>query len=235
MESHILVCVYDGTLSNGNKTKIFINGVDSTDSDSTTATSLVNANYPLSIGRRDQTPTYYYDGFMDELAMWSGTDQRANVSEIYGGGQAVDLNTLPTVPPPTTWQRMGKEAIWNGQTWIMVDVNGGYTNRSINMVEANRTTDVPPNPFVNLQSILLDGVDDYVEIGSPTSIQNLTSEITISAWVKAPKTFLINQYALASKGEYGAPGAQWNIQMYTANASNTNGADIFKYSHNQMV
>ena len=59
--SHILVC-YDGTLSNGSKTKIFINGVDATDSDGTTATSLVNANYPLSIGRRDQTPTYYYDG-----------------------------------------------------------------------------------------------------------------------------------------------------------------------------
>jgi hypothetical protein len=90
-----------------------------------------------------------------------------------------------------------------------------------------------PNPFTNTLSTSFDGVDDYVEIGSPASIQNLTSEITISAWIKAPKTFLTQQYTLASKGEYGAPGAQWTIQIYTANASNTNGGyfQIFPQSN----
>ena len=196
--SHILVC-YDGTLSNGSKTKIFINGVDSTSSDSTTATSLVNANYPLSIGRRDQTPTYYYDGFMDELAIWSGTDQRANVSEIYGGGQAVDLNTLPTVPPPLSWWRMGDNAIWNGQTWIIPN-SGTDTQivRSINMLEANRTTDVPPNPFTNTLSTIFDGVDDYVDCGNPSSLQ-ITNTITLSAWVKMSSTSGQSQDCIISK------------------------------------
>jgi len=103
--SHILVC-YDGTLSNGSKTKIFINGVDSTNSDSTTATSLVNANYPLSIGRRDQTPTYYYDGLMDELAMWNSTDFRtqSDIDTIYNSGSASDLNNNG-LTAPTTWYR----------------------------------------------------------------------------------------------------------------------------------
>jgi len=103
--SHILVC-YDGTLSNGSKTKIFINGVDSTNSDSTTAPILVNANYPLSIGRRDQTPTYYYDGLMDELAMWNSTDFRtqSDVDTIYNSGSASDLNNNG-LTAPTTWYR----------------------------------------------------------------------------------------------------------------------------------
>jgi hypothetical protein len=105
--SHILVC-YDGTLSNGSKTKIFINGEDKTDSDSTTATSLINANYPLSIGRRDQTPTYYYDGFMDELAMWSSTDFRnqSDVDTIFNGGIPTNLNDNG-LTAPTSWWRCG--------------------------------------------------------------------------------------------------------------------------------
>ena len=37
--------------------------------------------------------------------------------------------------------------------------------------------------FSNLQSIELDGVDDYVDCGNPTSLQ-ITGELTISAWVK---------------------------------------------------
>jgi len=77
--------------------------------------------------------------------------------------------------------------------------------------------------FSNKFSVAFDGVSDSVDIGSPTSIQSLTSEITISAWIKAPKTFLTNQYTLASKGEYAAVGSQWTIQIYTANASNNNG------------
>tara|TARA_R110000787_G_scaffold272659_1_gene380166 strand:+ start:181 stop:957 length:777 start_codon:yes stop_codon:yes gene_type:complete len=77
--------------------------------------------------------------------------------------------------------------------------------------------------FINTYSVAFDGTDDYIDIGSPTSIQSLTSAITISAWIKAPRTFLTNQYTLASKGEYGAVGSQWTIQIYTANARNTAG------------
>ena len=82
---------------------------------------------------------------------------------------------------------------------------------------------VQGSSFASTNSFTFDGSTDYVDIGSPTSIQSLTSEITISAWIKAPKTFSTQQYTLASKGEYAASGSQWTIQIYTANASNTNG------------
>ena len=115
--NHILVC-YDGTLSNGSKTKIFINGVDATDSDGTTATSLVNANYPLSIGRRDQTPTYYYDGFMDEIAIWSATDLRNDAATIWNLGVPNNINDNGLIAP-TTWFRCG-----DGDTAPTITDNG---------------------------------------------------------------------------------------------------------------
>ena len=68
-----------------------------------------------------------------------------------------------------------------------------------------------------------DGADDSIDIGSPTSIQNLTSAITIGSWFKAPRVFSTNYYTLASKGEYAAVGSQWSIRINTANARNTAG------------
>jgi hypothetical protein len=41
--------------------------------------------------------------------------------------------------------------------------------------------------FSNLQSVELDGVDDYVNVGNPTSLQ-ITGAITLSAWVKTTDT-----------------------------------------------
>jgi hypothetical protein len=134
--SHILVC-FDGTLSNGSKTKIFINGVDSTSSDVTNATSLVAAVSPLQIARRDIGNDLFYEGNIDELAIWSTTDQRANVAEIYASGSVVDLNDLATAPNPTTWYRMG-----DGDTAPTIQDKNG----SANLTMTNFTTfstDVP--------------------------------------------------------------------------------------------
>ena len=89
--------------------------------------------------------------------------------------------------------------------------------------------------FTNTKSILLDGIDDYVEIGSPTSIQSLTSEITISAWIKAPRTFSTNYYTLASKGEYAAAGSQWSIRINTANARNTAGGVFSVFPNSNAI
>ena len=142
--SHILVC-YDGTLANGSKTKIFINGVDSTDSDSTTATSLVNANYPLSIGRRDQTPTYYYDGKIDEVAIWSATDLRNDAVTIYNSGVPNNLNDNG-LTAPTTWFRMGEAATYAGGEWVLTDQGSGGNNGfsdTLPAPPAQPSTDVP--------------------------------------------------------------------------------------------
>ena len=147
-------------------------------------------------------------GNIDELAIWSGTDLRNDVATIYNNGEPTDLNNNG-LTAPTTWQRMGDNATWNGATWTMTDVNGGYTNRSINMAEANRTTDVPPNPFVNTQSILLDGVDDYVDT-STINIDN-TNGTTLSLWLKG--TNGVGGGLITSRGSIGGSDSLLNFDV----------------------
>ena len=191
---HVLIS-RDDNGAIGSKAKIFVNSVDVTNSENTRFwTNTANATTSLYIGEHTNGYANPFLGNIDEFAIWSGTDQRANVSEIYGGGQAVDLNNLATAPQPTTWQRFGDNgAVWNGATWTMTDVNGGYTNRSINMVEANRTTDVPTaSTFSNTQSILLDGVDDFVEVADADNLSfgngTTDSPFSISTWIKIGQT-----------------------------------------------
>ena len=182
---HIMICMDLVTFGNYDKVDFFLDGNLLTTNGYYNPTSLGNAGSPLNIANRENPNTGLMVGAIDEFAIWSGTDLRNDVATIYNNGEPTDLNNNG-LTAPTTWQRMGKEAIWNGQTWIMVDVNGGYTNRSINMVEANRTTDVPPNPFTNTLSTTFDGVDDTINIGStPLNLRfNRLDTFSLSAWVK---------------------------------------------------
>jgi hypothetical protein len=112
--NHILACV-DLDRTTGSEGAIFINGVDKTTTSAMgTLSSFYTATDALHIGVDANGGFNRYNGNLDEFAIWAGTDQRANVSEIYGGGQAVDLNNLATAPQPTTWFRMGDNATWNG-------------------------------------------------------------------------------------------------------------------------
>ena len=89
--------------------------------------------------------------------------------------------------------------------------------------------------FSNLQSLEFDGIDDYVELNSPTSIQSLTSAITISFWIKAPRVFSTNYYTPLSKGEYAAAGSQWSIRVNTANARNTSGGSFAVFPNSNAI
>lgn len=140
--NHILICV---DLIAVDKAKIFINGNDETSLVNLTATQFDTSSGDLLIAEETKGYLDPFDGNIDELAIWSGTDQRANIAEIYNGGVPNDLNTLPTAPQPTTWQRMGENAVWDGSKFVMTDVNGGYVNTSIGILptDPNPTTDVP--------------------------------------------------------------------------------------------
>jgi hypothetical protein len=141
--SHILVC-YDGTLTSSNRGKIFIDGVDETGAVNMNNTSFTTSIGSLYISEHSQGFWNPFSGKIDEVAIWSGTDFRTqpDVDTIYNGGIPNNLNDNG-LTIPTTWFRMGEEATWNGTTWTMTDVNGGYVNTSANMAEASRTTDVP--------------------------------------------------------------------------------------------
>ena len=86
---------------------------------------------------------------------------------------------------------MGEDlAVWNGLTWTMTDVNGGTVLRAANMQESSRTTDVPTaSSFSNTKSILLDGVDDYVDCGTGLgNSQGTITNFSVSMWIKPSVT-----------------------------------------------
>jgi len=133
--NHVLICI---DLPSTDEGKIFINGIDQTAIDNLgSRTQFDTSSGGLMIAEETQGYLSPFDGNMDEVAIWSGSDQRANVAEIYASGSVVDLNTLATAPNPTTWYRMG-----DGDTAPTIQ----DTNGSANLTMTNFTTfstDVP--------------------------------------------------------------------------------------------
>ncbi len=212
--NHILACVdLDRTV--GTEGAMFINGVDKTTrSLMGTLSSFYTATDALHIGVDANGGYNRYNGNMDELAIWSGQDYRgaSEVSAIYNGGVPSDLNNTSGIAQPTTWFRMGEQATF-GTQWIMTDVNASYSVTSANMLEANRTTDVPTaSSFANTKSIALDGVDDYVDCGN--AFTSLTS-FSVSAWFKSDDTSSSNQSIISSR--INSIGASKGVDIFINN------------------
>lgn len=74
--------------------------------------------------------------------------------------------------------------------------------------ETNITGSPSTPPFANLQSILLDGVDDYVYVANSTSL-NITTALSVSAWFK---TTSANGMYLLTQGS--GSQVKYYIQFY---------------------
>ena len=72
---------------------------------------------------------------VDELAVW-GSDQSANVSDIYNSGAPGDLDLL--TPAPEHWWRMG-----DGDTFPTLQDKSGAHFIMYNMTAADIVTDTP--------------------------------------------------------------------------------------------
>lgn len=88
------------------------------------------------------TLSNFINGNVDECALWYSVLTTSDVTTIYNSGVPNNLDDLST--PPTAWYRMGEAASWDGSKWTLVDQGSGSNNaESVNMVEADRKTDVP--------------------------------------------------------------------------------------------
>ncbi len=135
---HHLCFTWDGATTTA---KVYEDGVLKVTNTSASGTLNNSTTDAYSIGA-EANGNRPIDGLIDEASVWTTELSESDVSAIYNNGEPTDLNNNG-LTAPTTWSRIGDLATWNGATWTMTDVNGGYTNRSINMIEANRTTDVP--------------------------------------------------------------------------------------------
>ena len=145
-----VACTYDGrggsTAYNG--ITLYINGVaESVTTSGGSYTAMSNTSQRVEIGKHLTNELF---GNLDETAIYTTELSSSDITAIYNNGEPQSLDTYS----PFVWFRMGDNATWNGATWTMTSV-GTDTRiaRSINMVEANRTTDVPITPsFSNTKS-----------------------------------------------------------------------------------
>ncbi len=120
-----------------------------------------------------------FNGNIDEVSYFNSELSASDVTSIYNGGVPNDISSLS----PVSWWRCG-----DGDTAPTLTDNGSGGNDGTMQSFNTFSTDVPTaSSFTNTKSILLDGFDDFVDCGNDSSF-NLTTEMTLSAWVKPAVT-----------------------------------------------
>jgi len=126
--------------------RIFINGVVNHNSSNYYGGTIPNGT-SLGVGANFNYthPAYFYpiSGNINELAIWDTYLTDVQILEVYNGGAANDLKTLPTAPIPTNWYR-SENANWLGSYYETADeIGNGAKLISRNMSQSARVNDVP--------------------------------------------------------------------------------------------
>jgi len=153
-----------------------------------------------SIGKFNNSQ--FLDEQLDEVAYWT-SDQSANIASIYSASGAVDLSSLN----PTAWYRMGDNGSYKSPQWLIPN-----------------NSNVANSRFSNY-SFLFDGVDDYVDVGNPTSLQ-ITGALSISAWVK----FTGNTAPIVSKYESGSAARPKSFGLEGDRSGSSHSPKFFIYN-----
>ena len=151
-----VVGTYDGnSLSSG--ILLYLNGirVDDIDGNLGSYTAMENTTQPFEIGRNNLTS--FANGKIDELSVFDKVLTPTEITSI--ASAPTDLTDLS----PIAWYRMGEEANFTSNWLVDNSALDNYSKRSF----------------------AFDGVDDYIELGSISHLQNAT-EYSISSWFKSP-------------------------------------------------
>jgi len=90
----------------------------------------------------------YFNGLIDEGAIWNSALSSTAITEIYNSGAPNDLNNLSNAGDPLVWYRMGEEATFSNPggtgNWTLTNQGTSSNNAlSYNMEEADKTTTTP--------------------------------------------------------------------------------------------
>ena len=178
---HNIVYVGDGT--SGDFPAVYIDGVLENHSGGTT--NLFNSSTYLNVVGTGSTATgRYFNGLIDEVAVFNSALSQTDINTIYGSGIPTDISSLN----PNGWWRMGEQATFSnpGGTgdWTLTDQGSGGNNAtSVNMEEADRKTNTPAS--FNQFSFDFDGVDEFLQIGQTTDvITDFKQPWSVSWWAK---------------------------------------------------
>jgi len=196
--------VFDGNLSgNENRLKAYINGVQQSLSFSGTIQSTL-ANLSGESLQLFKQGSYYGNGKIDEVAVFTSALSGAEVSTIYNSGVPADLTSLS----PAGWWRMGDN---DGGTGTTITDQGSGGNDATLTNGPTFSTDVPVAVFTNTYSVDFDDSDDYIDLTAfNPSTQIGSGDITISVWVKLDS---ITGYDTVASLTYYNPSAEKSIKI----------------------
>ncbi len=141
---HHLVLTYDGSRAGSGVTMYFDTTVVSVKS--VFAMGAVNGvsntvDFLLGKGQMTVSPSFF-DGNIDEVAVFNSELSASDVTAIYNGGVPNDISSLN----PLSWWRMGEAANHSGGTWTLTDQGSGGNDGTSTTLPAPPTepsTDVP--------------------------------------------------------------------------------------------
>jgi hypothetical protein len=135
---HIL-WTYDGSSLAAGVT-LYLDGVNTAfTTQENTLTGTIQTTVTTQIGNRDGGSSNFFDGHIDEVAVWNIELNSSQVAEIYNGGVVADLEGLSSAGGLVSWWRMG-----DGSTYPTIDDESGTNPMSmLNMTNGSIVTDVP--------------------------------------------------------------------------------------------
>jgi len=158
----------------GSEIKIFLNG--QAQGSPTSASGTINPSpSPLNIGRDPSNTGRFFEGYIDEVEIYSRALTADEIGAIYAAGSSGKCRTCVTPPPDmVSW--------WPGD------------NSPIDIAGSNAGTLVGNTTYADGkvgEAFSFDGDGDYVSVGHDDSL-NMTNAITVDAWIRPSGTGLNN-------------------------------------------
>jgi hypothetical protein len=155
---------------NGATVKLYIDGVDRTGT--VTNSTLANSSDPVTIG--NNSTTEYFDGYLDDVAVYNTALSAARVKAHYRAGQPYAGEVVDD--SPVSYWRLGETS---GTTAVdrMATSNGTYTNGPT-LGQSGAPTGDPDT------AVSFDGTNDYVSVPDSASLDRGNGPLSIEAWVK---------------------------------------------------
>ena len=154
---------------NSGTLKLYLNGSEDA---SGSSGGNFNSDKGFRVGRW-QGSGDYFDGLIDEVAIWDTALSADDVTSIYNNGKVIDLSKSASY---------GTDRTGNLKLWL----------RCGDKAEPESTTAIARQDFYTD----FDGTNDYVSIGNDSSVQ-ITGALSISSWIKTDNNskymFLVNK------------------------------------------
>ena len=158
----------------GSGNKIYINGVNKTVATSATE-NLASNSLDVIIGSNSPSSTGFFDGTIDDVRIYNYARTQAQILEDYAGGAGRKKQPIAHWKFDEGYGTTANNSGIGGST-----LNGTLTNMASPAISTSGWTD---SGKVG-KGLVFDGGDDYVDAGNDASL-NITSEITISAYIKS--------------------------------------------------